>query len=88
MIEWGEEEDLVKKIKEDSQRGTTEDSEMIKDKKRKIQLWIWHFSSHGPPWLTVVSLSGGGSDNSKWEKRKENEQLLEETGANGSTLIS
>ena len=40
MIEWGEEEDLVKKIKEDSQRGTTEDSEMIKDKKRKIQLWI------------------------------------------------
>lgn len=40
MIEWGEEEGLVKKIKEDSQRGTTEDNEVIKDKKRKIQLWI------------------------------------------------
>lgn len=32
----------------------------------------------------VVSLSGGGRDNSKREKRKENEPL-EETGANGNT---
>lgn len=32
MIEWGEEKDLVKETKEESQRGTMEDNEMIKDK--------------------------------------------------------
>ena len=31
-IEWGEEKDLVKKTEEESQRGTMEDNEMIKDK--------------------------------------------------------
>lgn len=48
--EWGEEEGLVEKIK-DSQRGTTEDNEVIKDREMKntaLDLTLQQ------PWATLI----------------------------------